>query len=176
MRLSAEAGAQRRSGIVMKIAATWSSPCPPSASRRPLPLTGGERRQRRRLRNDPASGRGRCRGSVAALDAEVDDLVERALLCALGEMGELDAGRLGVFGRAREAVAQRPMALEEAQRGFKIALALLSFLERPAPERTFFVVAAMEGEHDRKRDLTVPEIIADRLAELGLAGRVVEHV
>src|SRR3546814_9788944 len=58
----------------------------------------------------------------------------------------------------------------------EIAVALVLVLQAAAPERPLGGVAALQGEHHRQGDLAVAEIVAHRLAELRLQGRVVEHV
>jgi len=104
------------------------------------------------------------------LDTKVDDLVERALFRAVSEGGEGGAGGGGVRAGALEGLRERAVGAQQLDRVLEVARLLLQVLERAAPEALLVVVAAAEGEHDRQCDLALAEIVAYRLAELGLAG------
>src|SRR5262249_29073986 len=113
---------------------------------------------------------------VSALDAEIDHVEQRALLHAVGGDAQRIAGDGAVVPGARPGVAQGRVPLPQRGGVGEIGLALLQTFERVAPEAALLLAAAPVGEHDGQRDLALAEIVADRLAELGLARRVVEHV
>src|SRR5690349_3939103 len=114
--------------------------------------------------------------SVSPLDADIDDLEQRLLLRAVGEDAEGIAGDGAVVAGPGDGVAQRAVLGHQADRAVEVAVAMLERFQRAAPEAALLSVAAAEGEDDRQGDLALLEIVADRLAELGLLGRVVEHV
>src|SRR5258708_1395723 len=58
----------------------------------------------------------------------------------------------------------------------EIAVALLEILDRAPPEGALALRGLAQRQHHRQRDLTLAEIVAHGLAELRLAGGVVEHV
>ena len=93
-----------------------------------------------------------------------------------GKPASARARRRAVLGRARQAVAQRAVALEQLDRVAEVALALLDLLERAAPEAALLGAAARERQHHRQGDLAVAEVVAQALAEHHLARAVVEHV
>ena len=58
----------------------------------------------------------------------------------------------------------------------EVALVLLEILERPAPEDALGLAAAREGQEHGQGDLALAEIVADALAQAGLARAVVQRV
>src|SRR5258705_339411 len=95
---------------------------------------------------------------------------------AIGEDAERVPGYGAVMGGSRYGIPQGAMAFHQLDPMGEIALVLLEVLERAAPEAALFDAAAPIGEHHRQRDLALAEIIADGLAELRLARRVIQHV
>src|SRR6202034_3657481 len=62
------------------------------------------------------------------------------------------------------------------QRKFEIALAHLAFFQSAAPEITLLRLSATERKHHRQGDLSLAEIVADVLAELGRCAAIIERV
>src|SRR5215472_15413090 len=138
----------------------------------PLPCNG-----RGRDPSLPSDGRVRGRARLEpALQAEVDDLVEGAFLRAVAEGGERGAGGGAVGAGTLQRFREGAVGAQEPDRVVEVALLLLQVLERAAPEALLLLVAAAEGQHDRQRDLALAEVVADGLAKLGLARRIVEEV
>src|SRR3546814_18010264 len=75
--------------------------------------------------------------------------------------------------RPRHGVGKGIVALQALDGLLEIAVALVLVLQAAAPERPLGGVAALQGEHHRQGDLAVAEIVAHRLVELRLPGRVV---
>src|SRR6185312_5121714 len=114
--------------------------------------------------------------SVGALDGEVDGLGEGAALDGIRENSQRFLGQgtvgTGPFDRA----AHGMMGRHERLRAGEVGLALLEILDGAMPELALLGAARLIGENDGKRHLAFPEIVADALAELGLAGGIVERV
>ena len=68
------------------------------------------------------------------------------------------------------------MTLQKHHGALEIVFGLLAFFHGAAPEFALLFAAAAEREHHRQRDLAFAEIIADGLAELRLARRIVERI
>ena len=77
---------------------------------------------------------------------------------------------------ALQRIGQRVVALHQALRLREIAVALVELLDGALPEFAVDRAAAQEGEDHRQRDLALAEIVADGLAELGLAAGIVERI
>src|SRR5687768_9288125 len=104
---------------------------------------------------------------MRAGDAEIDRIEERSRhRRPAGEQGQGIAGHGAVVPRPLEGVVEGAMAAQDGQGLFEVALADLAALEGAPPERALRFVAAPEGQHDRKGDLPLAEIVADVLAEL----------
>src|SRR5262245_24550588 len=97
-------------------------------------------------------------------DAEVDRLEERALVRAWREDGERIMRDRAVVPGAFDRVHGCAMTFDELLSRRQILLPLRPLLQRAFPEAPLLLIAASVGEHDRERDLALPEIIADRLA------------
>ncbi len=82
----------------------------------------------------------------------------------------------GVGAGARQGLGQRAAPLDEPHRAVEIARPCSPVFERAPPERALLGVAAGIGDDDRQGHLAVAEIVADRLAELVLLRREIEHV
>src|SRR5260370_6637414 len=68
------------------------------------------------------------------------------------------------------------MLVEERDGAIEIVVAVLEVFQCAPPKAPLVIVAAAEGENDRQGDLALAEIVADRLTEIGLPRRIVEHV
>src|SRR5437867_852253 len=118
----------------------------------------------------------RRNGSEPARRCEQRRLDQRAPHRPVAKEGQR-VGRLGgVMAGAGQRLGQGAAPLDKPDRMFEVARILLARLQRAAPERALLRIAAGKGDQDRERDLAVAEIVADRLAELALARREVEHV
>src|SRR5580693_8493015 len=73
-------------------------------------------------------------------------------------------------------VFERAMLLHRRQRELEVAVDHLAFFQCPAPEFTLFRPPAPERQHHRQGDLSLAEIVADILAELGRRAAIVERV
>src|ERR1700734_987823 len=71
---------------------------------------------------------------------------------------------------------ERAMLLHRRQREFEIAVGALALFQGPAPEFALFRPPAPERQHHRQGDLSLAEIVADILAELGRRAAVIERV
>ena len=117
------------------------------------------------------------RGSLLdAVDREVDGLQHRLLDLGIGENAEGVAGDGAVMAGAFDRIAERAMAVEERHGVVEVAVLLVEFLQRPAPERPLLVAAAAEGEDDGQGDLALAEVVAHALAHLVLGRGVVDDV
>ncbi len=68
------------------------------------------------------------------------------------------------------------MTLDQHLRAREIALVLVEILDGALPELAVHGAAAQEGQDHRQGDLALAEIVADGLAELGLAPGIVERI
>src|SRR5579862_5324036 len=114
--------------------------------------------------------------SEAAFGRKCGGLGQRPAQRAVGKPVEGVDRRAGIGSGAGERLGQRAAAFEDAHRPVEVAGLLLAVLESAAPERALLGVAAGKGDDDRQGDLAVAEIIANRLAKLGLLRREIEHV
>src|SRR5215472_6588522 len=68
------------------------------------------------------------------------------------------------------------MLLHRRQRKLEIAVDDLALFQRATPELALLRRSAPERQHHRQRDLSLAEIIANVLAELGRRAAIVERV
>src|SRR5579863_1890301 len=113
---------------------------------------------------------------MAALETETVRLVERPPFRRIMEDAERAARGFGIEPRPFQRRGERAVVLHQPDGAFEIAVALLAGFEGAAPEFALVFVRRLERQHHRQRDLAVAEIVADRLAELRLPRRIIEHV
>ena len=103
--------------------------------------------------------------------AKIDRLGERGFHRRIREQGERITGDGAVMMRASDRVFERAVLGHQADGMIEVGIGGLAAFQRAPPELALGVVAAAEGKHDRQRDLSFAEIIADVLSELrGLPG------
>src|SRR5262245_42628808 len=73
-------------------------------------------------------------------------------------------------------VLERAMPGHQVDGMIQVGAAGIAFLEGAPPERSFALRPAPERQHDGQRDLSLAEIIADILPELGGGASVVEGI
>src|SRR5262245_42988523 len=73
-------------------------------------------------------------------------------------------------------IFERGVPMHQVDGAIEIVPALFEGFQRAPPEATLLVSSAQVGEDYRQGDLAFPEIVPDRLTELGLVGGIVEGV
>ena len=94
----------------------------------------------------------------------------------VAEQAQRIARHGAVVAGAFERVGDGVVALDQHLRLLEIAVALVELLDGALPEFAVDGAAAQEGQDHRQGDLALAEIVADGLAELGLAAGIVERI
>src|SRR5690349_7735248 len=85
-------------------------------------------------------------------------------------------GHGAIVARPLDRVLERGMTADQAHRMLEVALGDLARFEGAAPEFPVRLAAAAKRQDDGERDLPLPEIVADILAEPRLGPAIVERV
>ena len=109
-------------------------------------------------------------------DAEIDRLGERGFHRRLWKQCQRVAGDGAVMVGAANRVFERAVLGHKPDGVLEIGVIGFAALQGAPPEFALGVGAAAEGEHHRKRDLALAEIVADVLAELLRGAAIIEHV
>src|ERR1700722_12273087 len=114
--------------------------------------------------------------SMRPADAKLDRVAHRAFPRGSGEQFKGVAGHGAIVPGALYGVLERAMLPHCRQRKLEIAVDDLAFFQCPAPKFALLRSSAPERQNDGQGDLSLAEIIADILAELGRRAAVVERV
>src|SRR5690348_791557 len=109
---------------------------------------------------------------VRPVDGEVHRLEQRGLERRIAEQAECVARHGAVVARALQRIGQRIVSLDQTLRALQVVRSLVELLQRAPPELAVDPAAAQEGQDHRQRDLAFAEIVAHRLAELGLTAGI----
>src|ERR1700722_18404900 len=113
---------------------------------------------------------------MRAADRELDCITQSPFPRRRRKEFERVARHRPIMPGALDRVFERAMLPHRRQRKFEIALAHLAFFQSAAPEITLLRLSAPERKHHRQGDLSLAEIVADVLAELGRCAAIIERV
>src|SRR5262245_43206582 len=114
--------------------------------------------------------------SISAVDAEVDDIVQREFPRRGRKEFEGIARHGAVMPGPLNRILERTVLVQGFNCGGEVALANVTLFQRSVPKFPLLFCAAAEREDDRQSDFPFPEIVADILAEFGRCSTIVERV